>query len=380
MSWNSLPSALFLVILSICVIIVSTNESNPLNLHDIGQKTLKKSHSSHKTSKFRHNKTHKPTNVCNKGNIFVGNWSYHEIITINQQTNPFQFCPNALKMISHDLILKDHPQKWACWNSSYYDATFHPAYCQWMGLHDVFLKLKGKRIAFVGDSLSGQLFIAALCGLESSGFDFDHTEFKYYASAMLRPDLPCDPECLKNPKYVDPSGFILPCLACPDGIFWPFNGSFASYPHYWISKITPNTSAIVIGTGAWYNVWKKLTDPMASFRETVDKLAPIFYDFIHHRGIQVFWIDLPPISDFEWEISKLFGWHLYVEYMVYAKQRLEREGVILVESNLAAAPRKLRDNNITNHIHWCNPGRSTLPLFIDHAIFQLLLSLSSSAA
>jgi hypothetical protein len=322
-------------------------------------------HSHHHRKDLIHKK------ACTNNDIFVGNWSYHEKIVVRD--NPYRICPKTVSMISDNFFLGDHVYKYSCVNSTYTHATFHPSICQWLPLHELFTKLKGQKISFVGDSLIIQLYLATLCNLESLGFPTNHMELEVHPNMLLRPDLPCDRACI-DPNYIDPNGFPVFCFACPNGVFMPFNESFMTYDHYWAKYITSNTTAIIIGAGAWYNAWKKVNNPIESYHETIDKLAPVFRKFIQEKNISVFWIDLPPMTPDEKVGYEKYNWNVFDHYGQYARERLTPEGVIFVESNLATGPRRMIDGNIAILLLWCSPGISTIPIFIDHAIFQMIVT------
>lgn len=224
----------------------------------------------------------------------------------------------------------------------------------------------------------GQLYVAMNCKIESVLQTDLKTKMKlqFFHSMMLRPDIPCDPECItKGPYFFQNNSMnvFAPCYACPDGVFYPFNETFENYAHFWIAKIPRNATALVVSTGAWYNFWKRLYDPFASFNETIHRIAPILGKFVA-RGTHVFWLDLPPMPELTTEKQRLFGWYLFPSYNALAKKVLEAHGVIYIDSSRAVGPRKMFDGNITewSHLHWCNPGPATIPEFIGQAVLHML--------
>lgn len=312
----------------------------------------------------------KKTKLCSKYNIFQGKWAYYEKFKV---LDPFAICPNTLDEILHNRYLKDQTTKWPCYNNTYTLAHFQPQSCHWLSMKESVEHLKGQSITLVGDSIMGQLYIALLCAIEANGYPRDHLTISYYNDAMLRPDMPCDEKCLKIKNYTDPK-FFMACYACPKGIFYAFNSSFETYPDYWVAKMPQNTTTLVLSSGAWYNLWKKIKSPLNTYYETIDKLSPMLQRFIKKEHRKVFWIELPPMEELNFEQAKWFGWHNFPAYNAYAKRRLEPLGVTFVGHSKATASRKKKDANITewSHLHWCNPGKTMIPEFIGTALFHLI--------
>jgi hypothetical protein len=321
---------------------------------------------------------HRQSNYCTQDSVFLGAWKYHKLTTVSvTSSNPFSACPNTFSDVSGFPSLSDQIRKWTCWNQSYHLASFQrSSSCSVLDWRRSIQRLKDKKIYFVGDSLMAQHYISAQCMYESLRFPTERNNVRLLISSLLRPDKPCFPECFKNPSYTTKSS-VFPCLACPNGILYKFNASMSSYPHFWLSKIPDNITALIIGTGAWYNSGSisLQKNPLDVYKETIDGLAPYFHRFIHEKKMKVFWVNLPPITHSDPSLIRLYGWDNFALFDSYAKERLTREGVVFIDSNRAVAERKRKDANISDHpfgLHWCNPGRSTIPEFINQAIFHLL--------
>jgi hypothetical protein len=319
-----------------------------------------------------HNNNHTP--FCGISSLFHGTWEYVGNISVGQSIDPFQSCPNAFNDIAEQFWIENQRSKYGCRNHSYQAASFRQS-CSILPLGKTIAKLKDKKIVFVGDSLVGQLFIAAKCVYDCLGFQAESKNLDFHFNTMLRPDMPCHPECAKNHQFRT-KDYLVPCAACPKGIVYEFNSFMPSYPDYWMSQVNNETDALIIGTGAWYNFRKFLgTDPIGIYKETIDGLAPYFHRFVHEMKIKVFWVNLPPILETDLSLVHWYGWDNFAFYDEYAKQRLSGEGVIFIDSNHAVAERKRKDPAVSfpsGELHWCNPGRSSVPEFTIQAIFHLL--------
>jgi hypothetical protein len=319
-----------------------------------------------------HNNNHKP--FCGIPSLFHGTWKYHGNTSVGHSIDPFGSCPNAFRDIAEHEHIEKQRLKYGCRNQSYQAASFRQS-CSILPPGKSIAKLKHKKILFVGDSLIGQLFIAAKCVYDYLGFQAESTNLHFNINTMLRPDMPCDPECAKNHSFRT-KDHIVPCVACPKGITYEFNSSMSSYPDFWMSLITNETTALIIETGAWYNFRKFLgKDPIGIYKETIDGLAPYFRRFVHEMKIKVIWVNLPPITETDFSLVQWNGWDNFAFYDEYAKRQLSKEGVIFIDSNRAVAERKRKDPAVSappGELHWCNPGRSSVPEFTIQAIFHLL--------
>jgi hypothetical protein len=328
------------------------------------------------SSSNRHHHQHQG-NYCSPDSLFLGTWKYHQLTTVSTTSNnPFGSCQNTFSDVSGFPLLSDQIRKWTCWNQSYHLASFQQlSSCSFLPWKRSIQKLKDKKIAFVGDSLMAQLYISAQCMYESLGFPTERRNVRFFMNLMLRPDKPCYPECLRNPTATP-----FRCFSCPNGVRYEFNSSTPFYPHFWMSQIPEETFAIITGAGAWFSLVKFLDDtaeavPVDPVELYFDKLAPFFHRFIHEKKMNVFWVNLPPLTHSDPSLIRLYGWNNFAFFDSYAKERLTREGVVFIDSNRAVAERKRKDANISDHpygLHWCNPGRSTIPEFINQAIFHLL--------
>ena len=167
---------------------------------------------------------------CTLQNIFNGSWTYGEIIRV--PSNPYASCPLTLRTIS-TTTLRDQPMKWSCLNSSYYSATYSPSHCALRSLNYSLKLLQGKHLIFIGDSLMSEIYISLSCLAEQMNLHHSLT-FQFIHELFLRPDFPCDSQCVTNSTFLHEqrnSGLIHSCFQCANGTKTYFNQSYGSNPN-----------------------------------------------------------------------------------------------------------------------------------------------------
>jgi hypothetical protein len=310
---------------------------------------------------------------CNIHNIFNGSWSYGDIIHVN--SNPYASCPATLKTISKT-TLRDQPAKWSCLNSSYYSASYSPFQCALRSINHSLKLLEGKHLVFIGDSLMGEIYISISCLAERMNLH-DSLTFQFIHELFLRPDFPCDPQCITNSTFRRQqinSGLIHSCFQCPNGTKIYFNQSYVSNPKYWPQKVkTSKATSVLLSVGAWFNYYHLMYQPIAIYKQTLLRNVPIFHHF-KRLGVLFYWLDVPPMPSCNEAWCKLFGWELFEQFNIIAREILEPAGVIFLNTSQATKERKDFDLNITDpfRLHWCNPGPDTVPELLNQFYLHLL--------
>ena len=311
--------------------------------------------------------------ICgDASSLYNGTWKFGDKIEVTEN-KPYSTCPQTLYTVQQNWAIRDHPQKWSCMNKTYIAAEFQSSSCHTLSLKDSFRHIGKTHITFLGDSLIGQLYIASMCAAEKEGISSDHLEFHYLHETLLRSDLPCAPRCITDAAYRNQSLLIHPCFACFDGIKRHFEADFYNLSKFWPLKVLHNTSALILGAGAWYNAYRSLINASSVYNDTLQKIGPFLGKLKKERGINVFWLDLPPMAN-QSLIHPDFGWQQFLQYNQAARFFLEPFGVIYLDTSSATRIRKYKDPNITDSsfLHWCNPGRDTVPLFQARSIFHIL--------
>ena len=150
---------------------------------------------------------------------------------------------------------------------------------------------KGKpekiNISFVGDSLSGQMFIGSGCLIERYGY-FHNFNLQFILSVTLRNDSPCNDKC--NDSAWRSEAYTFNSHAC-DGC-GP-NYTRVAYnprdPRAWNMQLQDNVNVVVVGSGEWY---KNFNFPDEDYLATMQLVKPILKELIA-RGVLVVWLPLP---------------------------------------------------------------------------------------
>lgn len=215
--------------------------------------------------------------------------------------------------------------------------------------HEQLNQLRRNHIYYVGDSLTAQMYVAGKCIIEELGFERDFN-LTWIAELFLRNDIPCQDICLDNPAlYSRHKEFHNPCGGCPDGKRFKFDHT--KLKGYWYNRITPDTMAVVIGTGAWYNGHKGILNSDEVYEETMTIISPMIQDLIHNRNISVFWLGLPPNGNDT--VNIFYEWSRYRNKDKLARKHLEPLGVVFLDNMPLVDQRKKADPNLNpDDFHW----------------------------
>ena len=133
-----------------------------------------------------------------------------------------------------------------------------------------------------------------------------------------------------------------------------------------------DTKVIIVNTGSWYNQFQGIDNSSWAFTDTLFLLRPIFEDYIKN-GTVVVWLPLPPLLDLSRDgSSDLFEWKSFEERNQQAKNDFIKLGVVYLDGvEIANRYRKENDSSISpDGLHWCNPGPTSIPSFINQAVFH----------
>jgi hypothetical protein len=94
------------------------------------------------------------------------------------------------------------------------------------------------------------------------------------------------------------------------------------------------------------------------------------------RGIIVVWVALPYNQDGSSDDKRLYGWEQFAAKDNSVKHFFRDTGVIFVDANAAIEKRLRQDPQIfmNRTIHYCNPGPSSIPMFVNNIIMQQIAS------
>lgn len=174
---------------------------------------------------------------------------------------------------------------------------------------------------------------------------------------FLRGDIPCDPRCLTDPAFRQQEmiGLRHPCFACLEKDPRDFS-NYASNPEEWHHRLPTDTTAIIIGSGAWYNLYKGIMNSTFTYAETLHALGPVFLHLQKTRGIDTFWHGLPPHNiNISVQNSSDYGyeWIFFTEKDYIAKTILEPYGVTFLDTDRLTKARKARDPWVAaDGLHW----------------------------
>lgn len=210
-------------------------------------------------------------------------------------------------------------------------------------------QLRRNHIYYVGDSLSAQMYIAGQCMMEELGYNKEFN-LTWIPELFLRHDIPCQDQCINNPSlYSKHKELHNPCSGCPEGKRITFD--YMKIPGYWYNRITNDTMAMVIGSGAWYNGHKGIINSDIVYEETMKMIAPMIQDLIQNRNIPVFWLGLPPNGNDT--VNIFYEWSRYRNKDNLARKHLEPLGVIFLDNMLLANQRKRADPHLNpDDFHW----------------------------
>lgn len=357
---------------------------------------------------------------CNSTALLTyGAWYLYATMGIGY--NPWLQCPNTLQYVENTQYtpagkknpdsLADHIGKYSCYDRPYRAGDYRVDGCDFATFEESIDTIKRtllhhhhghkrrktqqvppdelikettevtfpKKIYFVGDSLTLQLFIATRCALERYHL-LDIIEPIYTIDIFLRNDIPCDPSCSTNTSLWNNTGnpLLTPCFNCrEDGHPRDYDQDYLHSPNTWFNHIPPDTLAIILGSGAWYNNYKSILHHNAMYRDTLEKLKPSLTHLLrggnhhHHHPLAIYWIGLPPIEPLY--LFDQFDWQSFVLKDRMAAEVLEPVGVQFVNTTHLLSNRKAVDGNISRDgLHWCSPGSYSAPQFLSQIVLHLL--------
>lgn len=306
--------------------------------------------------------------LCNSTSIFQGLWTYP---VENQNSRKFRMaepafssCPQTRKSIEKHKFLHDQVKQYGC--SSYHEAMWQPKHCRLLSLRESFHVLhnpqlnknaSSPKLTVMGDSLSGQFYIAMECAKESRNISLAN---EYILELVYRRDMPCDPACIgkRGTEFRANASKLMinPCDSCQDGI--KHNLKEVQHNTPWLRMISKDTTILVLGGGAWFNYYRGVFNSTAVYKETLKFIAPILGNLTRDRGIEVFWLDLPPcwLDDEVEDHDKKAGyeWDKFSSKNKLAKKTLSPFGVHFIDSWPALDERKKFDGNVSDPggLHW----------------------------
>jgi hypothetical protein len=262
--------------------------------------------------------------------------------------DPLKSCPTIASQADFD-----HRKKYSCLNHTYKTAKFLVDGCNILPLEmsTQILASLNVNVAYVGDSLMKQLFLSNECMQELYGIK-KVKPLMFVHDLFLRNDLPCDNQCLTNHTFLVQETFFHPCWACKYGVRKNFS-NYLNDTEYWLNKLpVSEVSALVLGTGAWYNFFHGLINSTATYIETLQQLGPILLDLQTQRGIRVFWLGLPPRIVEGYSLVEM-EWKHFEEKDSLAKQVLGAFNVTFIDTSTLIRQRIVADPSISaDGLHW----------------------------
>lgn len=222
----------------------------------------------------------------------------------------------------------------------------------------------------IGDSIGAQYAIAAKCASEMHslnetlrvGFWHDHT---------LRNDVPCSENCT-NAEFR--SKLFATCSRCAkNGSTVPFQRE--SELHF-ANNIPTATNILILTCGVWYNSFKfSQSRPDQLYNTTLHLAAPVLKNLVK-RGVIVVWVSLPYNRGGSANDKRLYGWDTFAAKDESAKFFFRDTGVIFVDANPVIGRRISKDPYafVNGTVHYCNPGSSSVPIFLHEVIMQHVAS------
>jgi hypothetical protein len=316
-----------------------------------------------------------PLPPCDEASAFNGSWTFHE--EHNSSTRAYSSCPKTRSYVAQHAFLYEHIKKYSCTNAVFRSARYDPTSCRLIKLVQS-IEVLSRRNAFitlVGDSLMAQLYVALLCTAEQHYLPAGRIAL--VSDLYLRPDVPCSDQCISNQTFLREAGDGLignPCAACKYGKRVPFDGTFSGATEgSWPSQIPRQTTVLVLGSGAWYH--NKLDNPDALYVEMLAGIGP-YLGHLTAKGVAVYWHDLPPMHMYEKtepDRFKYYGWNVWHKFNENARAILSPHGVKMLATSAATRARKVGDPGVSSdYIHWCSPGRYTVPQFVAAVLLRLL--------
>jgi len=283
-----------------------------------------------------------------------------------------EYCPATLARLRGD-----YQSHYICeGNRTYEIGLFDATLCDVLPENSSFARLgqcftdKGV-VSFVGDSLTKQQYWAFKCALERhGGLNLTVT---YTDTHQLRSDLPCEPECgLNTSVLLVNRGGNSKCYACNSS--GKKRTRLPVAEEKWFKDLSADTRAVFIGSGSWYTPGQlgARANTTAVYAETLTTVAPALQSLVK-RGVAVFWLNIPPRAATGGRAA--YGWSLFEEKNTLASQTLRDlapEVLFLNTSAATAARRTFGSSASTVGIHWCSPGRGTVPASITQHFLHAL--------
>ena len=293
--------------------------------------------------------------LCSYKDIHTnGGWMFHRKTL--KGYDPWLECPETGNWANNDEYFADERRKFTCLGQPYNHATFHIPTCELLQLDHTlkYIQQENISIAYVGDSLGGELYVSTRCASERISNSIS-SQFPFFLETFLRDDIPCEEKCLTNSTLRALPIFKHPCWACKNGIRKSFH-DFLDDPKSWHNRIrNMNITAVVVGSGAWYNTFQGIMNSTATYIETLQTFGPIFQNLQQH-GTQIYWIGLPPhLVDITTMNETMYGyeWIHFEQKDNLARNILEPYGVSFIDTAHLLKTRKIHDHNCTaDGLHW----------------------------
>lgn len=314
--------------------------------------------------------------LCNRDNVYKGDWSTNR--SHDGRSTAYYLCPKTHRYVATQRSLVHQLKKYSCQEQAPGRAEFNRS-CELLPFpkSSALLKDNNEFVTLIGDSLMAQLYISLLCLSEQ--YDFPVTRMKFHSELFMRPDIPCKDQCLTNSTFLRQAGTGIlynPCAACKNGVKISFNASFFRSGKGWPSQISPRTTTLLLGSGAWHH------DPVI-YQDMLHGIR-FFLNSLTSRGVKVYWLDLPPMDMYatvEPDKYEYFGWNKFSTYNTKSREILEPSGVIFLNTSEATRSRKILEPTIaSDYMHWCNPGQYSVPSFIAETFFHLIAIAGNTAS
>ena len=256
--------------------------------------------------------------LCNPHDVFNGEWRTNG--SRGRNSSAYHQCPKTHRYVSSEQTLIHQLKKYSCHEHPPAQAEFRRS-CKLFAFpkSSALLKDSNEFVMLIGDSLMAQLYISLLCLSEQYGFPV--TRLKFSSELFMRPDIPCKDQCLTNATFLREAGTGIlynPCAACKNGVRTSFNESFFRSGKGWPSQISPRTTTLLLGSGAWHHDPVVYEEMLCGIRNFLSTLTA--------KGVKVYWLDLPPMDMYattEPDKYEYFGWNKFNSYNKKSREILE---------------------------------------------------------
>jgi hypothetical protein len=318
-------------------------------------------------------------NLCRPGASFEGAWSKHRP---SNETDVSDYCPDGLSTAR-----SSHPD-YVCEGRRHYDvAVFRPARCDVLTIDESLAVITAQKpsirhVHFLGDSLMLQQYLAWHCELSryaaaaAPATSLLPTSAHSFSSFLLG-DLRCYPKCARNAAFLSSqrksSGH---CIACDrKGKPLPL---LPLSRVAWLRDLPANTDVLILGTGTWYSEFFLGTRNTARLYATMlGIVAPALESLVATRCICVIWLAIPPPPPAPGRPE--FSWSTFAEKNAAARKAFLQHApsVIFLDAWQALQQRRMSPLgdafvSSTHGLHWCNPGRGTIPSWLTQHILHTI--------